>query len=69
MSIFGGGGGDDSGVDQEIALEQEEYNDEVYQTDTQKADLDNELLTQQHAESGPLFTDVSSAATLNPEKS
>jgi hypothetical protein len=64
-----GGGGDDSGIQQQIDLENQEYNDEVYETDQAKAKAENEMLTIQHASTGIVFGDVPEGVTVNPEKS
>lgn len=69
MSDIFGGGGDDSGVDAQIALEQQEYNDETFDANVKKADLNNELFTDLHAASGPIFGPVSTGETVNPEGS
>ena len=64
--LFGGGG--DSGIQQQIDLENQEYNDEVYETNQAKAKAENEMLTIQHASSGIIFGDVPQGITVNPEK-
>ncbi len=64
-----GGNSDDSGIQQQIDLENQEYNDEVYETDQAKAKAENEMLTIQHASSGIIFGDVPQGVTVNPEKS
>lgn len=69
MSGIFGGGGDDSGINSEIAIQQQEYNDAEFDANEKKADLNNEMFTYQHAASGPIFGAVSTGETVNPEKS
>lgn len=64
-SLFGGGG-DDSAVQQQMALEQKQYDENNYKIALDRANLNNNLMTLEHAQTGPFFSTPDTGETVNP---